>query len=71
MEFDEQFDTFALALTFKKPFYNSGFFLVKAGANVKLFIKLHQTGEFDEKFDAFELIIKHDFFKKLKKKKSI
>ena len=37
---------------------------------VKLFIKLHQTGEFDEKFDAFELIIKHDFFRKIKKEKN-
>ena len=26
-----------------------------------------RNGEFDEQFDAFELILKHDFFEKLKK----
>ena len=40
------------------------------GKCIKLFIKLHQTSEFDEQFDTFELIIKLTFFfEKLKKKK--
>ena len=38
---------------------------------VKLFIKLHQTSEFDDLFDTFELPIKLIFFGKIKKEEKI